>query len=243
VRHIALDHYFEAPCMFKRDGHYYLMYSEGNTTTDTYCVGYAVSRSPLGSFTTGRNSPILVTDKKQNVVSPGHHTMFVKDGQPYIMYHRHSIPFDPEFIGRQLCVDRLVIRTPGVIEPVIPTHDGPEFIRRAPVMSAVATASSPGAERVLDGSYATRWTPAKDGRAAWLQLDLGAVKEIKLQQLRPEYAWKTYRFNIETSEDGQRWTTLADLTCAGSPIVINTPCRARYLRLKSAISLFEWSLH
>lgn len=263
VQDVSPDNYFEAPFMVKREGRYYLMYSNGRTDIDTYQVHYAVGNSPLGPFTEAPNSPILVTDKDKNVHSPGHHAVFSLEGHDHILYHRHSIPFDPNFLGRQLCVDELHFTPEGRIETVTPTHEGPELVRNRDVRrtnlaaQASATASTQagalfGAERVLDGNYASRWAAAPAAAGAWLMLDLGARRQFAQQELRFEYAWKSYRFTFDISEDGQTWQQIADYTAMpafGSPILIPAPGAARYLRLVfptdmpgPAISLFEWAV-
>jgi len=263
VKDVTPTNYFEGPFMVKRHGLYFLMYSAGKTIKEDYRVHYAVSKSPFGPFVEGPDSPILVTDKSTNVISPGHHAIFQRDGRDYILYHRHSVPFKPPFVGRQVCVDPITFTADGRIEKVAPTHQGPPLVQgrvesQAPLDAGVkATASSQadafnGPEFVLDDNYATRWTAARDARGAWIQLDFGASKAIARQFIRPEYAWKPYRFTAEASTDGQHWRTLADFTkhpSIGSPIDIAQPVTARYLRLVfpadvkgSDISLIEWTV-
>lgn len=255
--------YFEAPFMVKRDGRYYLMYSSGRTDRDTYQVHYAVGSTPLGPFQEGPNSPILVTDSSRNIYSPGHHAVFSLEGRDYIFYHRHSIPFDPKFMGRQLCVDELHFTADGQIEKVTPTHEGPALVRRAPnprnlAANAVASASGQagelfGPERVLDNNHATRWTADENSQGAWIQLDLGAPQTFSRQELRLEYSWKPYRFAVEVSDDAIQWRLLADFTqkpALGSPVVVEAKATDRYLRLNfpgesdgSQISIFEWAVY
>ena len=259
VHDVTPAHYFEGPFMVKRNGRYFLMNSTGKTTEETYAVQYAVGDTPFGPFTDGPNTPVLVSDKAANILSPGHHAVFSKDGRDYILYHRHSIPFDRKFIGRQVCVDELKFTPSGLIEKIVPTHTGPSFLRGRNdgrinlAASAVATASSQkdastGPARVLDDNYATRWAAAAAG--AWLQLDLGKEQAVASQELRFEYAWKSYAFTLETSLDGERWSTLVDYTArpvSGSPVILTQSARARYLRLTfppalkgAAPSVFEW---
>ena len=257
VRDVTPANYFEGPFMVKRGGRYYLMYSNGKTIEDTYQVHYATGGSPLGPFTEAANSPVLVTDVTNNVRAPGHHAVFEKDGRHFILYHRHSIPFDPEFIGRQICVDELKFTPDGLMEKVVPTHDGPAFVqRRTPSTGAVKmTASSQrnphtGADQAADDNHATLWAAAPNATNAWLQMDLGGERSISHQEIRFEYAWKNHRFLIEASADGQRWTVLADHAAkptTGSPVVIHAPAKARFLRMAfpaitkdSKPGLFEW---
>jgi len=261
-RDVTPTHYFEGPLMVKRHGKYFLTYSNGITVKDTYQVHYAVGDNPYGPFTEPDNSPILVTDKSRNVISPGHHTVFQEGGKDYILYHRHSIPFDPKFISRQACVDELSITADGRIAKVTPTHQGPALVQgkaetKALSFGATVTASSQATEHnlpafVVDANYATRWAAAPAEKGAWLQMDLGSVKAIGSQALRFEYAWKPYRFTVQTSDDAKTWRTVADFTktpAVGSPIEVKDAVNARYLRLVfpedvagSAISLFEWSV-
>ena len=264
VHDVTPGHYFEGPFMVKRNDRYFLMNSTGKTTEETYAVQYAVGDTPFGPFTDGPNTPVLTSDKTNNILSPGHHAVFRKDGHDYILYHRHSIPFDPKFIGRQVCLDELHFTVDGRIEKIVPTHIGPAFLhdRSAGLVNlaatALATASSQrdantGPARVLDDNYATRWAAAKDARGGWLQLDLGSLQEITRQELRFEYAWKSYLFTAEASADGQTWTPFAEYTttpATDSPVSIEKPVTARYLRLVfpdsvkgSDLSLFEWAAY
>jgi len=132
VQDVTPTNYFEGPFMVKHGGKYYLSYSQGRTVEDNYRIHYAIGDTPFGPFKEASNSPILTTDKANNVVSPGHHAIFTKDGKSYILYHRHSIPFERKFIGRQTCVDPLVYTSEGLIEKVTATHNGPDFVQRNP---------------------------------------------------------------------------------------------------------------
>lgn len=271
VRDVTPANYFEGPFMVKHGDRYYLTYSQGKTTEESYRVHYAVGNNPFGPFSEAGNSPLLVTDRAAGVIAPGHHAIFKHEGANYILYHRHSVPFDPKFIGRQTCLDELRFTPEGLIAKLAPTHSGPAFLQglrtrrdglvnlATPAVGATATASSQremvtSAGRVLDDNYATRWAAARDAAGAWLRLDLGAERDITRQELRFEYPWKSYRYNLETSLDGQAWTPLitapADAAPAGSPVVIISPARARHLRLVfpdsikgDDISLFEWGVY
>ncbi len=246
---ITPSNYFEAPFVLKRDGIYYLMYSQGKTIDDSYRVHYATGRSPLGPFLEAPNSPVLVKDVDKNILGPGHHTVFHKDGVHYILYHRHAIPLDPSSTRRQLCLEEMRFNSSGLIENIIPSHEGPPLIRNrqfgvenlaSPSRGARAYASSQrdplhGADRVIDQNYATRWAPAPGASNAWLELDLGETRAIRRQQIRFEYPWKAYAFVCEASLNRDEWTSVADRRrdpAGGSPVIIETPLRARYLRLR-----------
>lgn len=185
VRGVTSARFFEAPFMVKHGGHYHLMYSSGKTTEDSYQVHHAVGDSPFGPFTEASNSPCLVTDAAKAILSLGHHAVFERDGRHYILYHRHSIPFDPEFIGRQICEDELRFGADGFIEKVNPTHEGPPIIRRSAQTAegVVLSASSQlaphhAAGMAADDNHATLWVAAADDARAWLRMDPGRETRI-----------------------------------------------------------------
>lgn len=259
-RDVTPTHYFEGPLMVKRHGVYFLMYSQGVTIKDTYQVRYATGDNPLGPFKEGSNSPILATDKSNNIISPGHHTIFRHQGRDYILYHRHSIPFVEDFVGRQICVDEIEFKADGSIGKVTPTHEGPALVRgrnpdRLPV---TATASSDAgsfhaARFACDDNHATIWRATDAAVESWLQLDLGQASGISRIELRLEYAWKPYRFSLQSSPDGEEWTTIADhgkTPISGSPVIFRSPTRARFLRLRfpagtegsPAPGVFDWAV-
>lgn len=261
VHDVTPANYFEAPFMAKRGGRYFLMYSQGVTIKDTYQVHYAVGDTPLGPFTEASNSPILVTDAARNVVSPGHHAVFRHDGRDYILYHRHSIPFDPAFVGRQVCVDEVEFTADGLIEKVVPSHEGPGLVRGRTdgrgVLPAVANASGEAgpdfaAGGATDDNYATLWRAPAGATHAWLQLDLGAPATVARQEIRFEYAWKPYRFSLEVSGDGRAWRTIEDRIrepATGSPVILDRAFTARHVRLSFplqakdvGVAVIEWEV-
>lgn len=101
----------EAPCVFKRNGKYYLMYSGGYWGDSTYCVGYAVASSPLGSY---RKKDMILYSNSATLSGTGHNNYFFSpDGsEMFTVYHSHT---DPKKGGgnRQLCVDRMIFDSDG----------------------------------------------------------------------------------------------------------------------------------
>lgn len=239
-RDVTPANYFEGPFLFKHAGRYYLTYSQGKTVTDTYQVHYATGPGPLGPFTEAANSPILTTDHARDIVSPGHHAMFHRDGRAYILYHRHRLPYVPNTAYRQTCVDEVRFNEDGSIEKISPTHAGVALTgtRASPRLPATITASSAAdghrAEAAFDDNYATRWTPAATDAAPWLRLDFGSVRAVARLELRPELPTVPLRFAVEVSGDGQTWSRVAErspLDAAGSPLILTVDRPARYLRL------------
>lgn len=118
-RDITPPNYFEAPFMYKRNGTYYLMYSEGKCTDATYKVRYSTGKTPFGPWTEGVNSPVLSTTADNTTFGPGHHTVFKAGNQTYILYHR-IFPQQKDYVLRQLCIDSLNFDKAGNIKRIEP---------------------------------------------------------------------------------------------------------------------------
>ncbi len=109
--------YNEGPFVFKRNGKYYLMWSEYDTRDPRYSVAYAISDSPLGPFTKAAGNPIL---KGRGVVKgAGHHSVVKVPGKDewYIVYHRFRIP-DGNGYNRETCISPMRFDKDGNILPV-----------------------------------------------------------------------------------------------------------------------------
>lgn len=93
----------EGPFVLKHGGLYYLTYSCNHTRCKDYAVGYAVSKSPTGSFKKYDKNPIL--HRFGDVVGTGHHSfMPIENENKYIcIYHCHSDRPD-SFKPRQICL-------------------------------------------------------------------------------------------------------------------------------------------
>lgn len=118
--------YNEGSFAFKRQGKYYLMWSEFDTRDPRYSVAYATASSPLGPFVKAANNPVL---KGRGVVQgAGHHSVLQVPGtdQWVIAYHRFSIPGGNGY-NRETCLSPLRFDALGnilpvkVFEPVMPT--------------------------------------------------------------------------------------------------------------------------
>ena len=117
---ISPPNYFEAPFMLKRNGMYYLMYSEGKAVDYTYKIRYSTANTPFGPWKEGKNSPILSTSADSSTYGPGHHTVFRENGQDYILYHRLMYPQPKDITVRQLCIDSLNFDAEGNIKRISP---------------------------------------------------------------------------------------------------------------------------
>lgn len=108
----------EGPCMLKRHGTYYLLFSANLFASPYYGVGFATSDNPLGrysGFKKWNDNPILSREGYEDIISgPGHNSVVVSpDGRElFIVYHKHVQPGNED---RQVCIDRMGFREDGSI--------------------------------------------------------------------------------------------------------------------------------
>lgn len=123
-KEITPENYVEGPFMFKKNGKYYFMWSEGGWTGPNYSVAYAIADSPFGPFK--RVGKILQQDPKV-ATGAGHHSVIhhVADDAWYIVYHRRPLG-ETDGNARVTCIDQLFFDENGFIKPVIITNEGVE---------------------------------------------------------------------------------------------------------------------
>lgn len=121
-KEITPENYVEGPFMFKKNGKYYFMWSEGGWGGPDYCVAYAIADSPFGPFK--RIAKILEQDPEV-ATSAGHHSiMHVPNSEDYyIVYHRRPLG-DTGRDHRVTCIDRMTFDKDGYINPVKMTFEG-----------------------------------------------------------------------------------------------------------------------
>jgi beta-xylosidase len=121
-KEITPQGYVEGPIMFRRNGKYYFMWSEGGWTGPDYSVAYAVGDSPFGPFQ--RVGKILAQDPKVGT-GAGHHAVINVPGTDkwYIAYHRHPLG-DKNGNHRVVCLEEMHFDAKGAIQPVILTTEG-----------------------------------------------------------------------------------------------------------------------
>ena len=119
---VTPENYVEGPFMFKKNGKYYFMWSEGGWGGPDYCVAYAIADSPFGPFE--RIATILEQDPEV-ATSAGHHSiMHVPNSEDYyIVYHRRPLG-DTGRDHRATCIDRMTFDKDGYINPVKMTFEG-----------------------------------------------------------------------------------------------------------------------
>lgn len=121
-KEVTPQNYVEGPFMFKKNGKYYFMWSEGGWGGPDYSVAYAIADSPFGPF--NRIGKILEEDATV-ATSAGHHSiMYVPNSEDYyIVYHRRPLG-DKARDHRVTCIDKMTFDKDGFINPVKITFEG-----------------------------------------------------------------------------------------------------------------------
>ena len=115
IRLISHYKWQEGPCMLHCEGIYYLTYSTGDWTNDTYSVRWATGLSATGPFT---GQPRIILRSNEPVKGPGHHNIFkTPSGADWMIYHG----WDPAFKARYPRIDRLILEN-GFLKSNGPTH-------------------------------------------------------------------------------------------------------------------------
>ena len=123
-KEVTPDSYVEGPFMFKKNGKYYFMWSEGGWTGPNYSVAYAIADSPFGPFE--RIDKILQQDSTVATGAGHHSVLHVPNTEDYyIVYHRRPLG-DTGRDHRVTCIDRMTFDANGRINPVKITFEGVE---------------------------------------------------------------------------------------------------------------------
>lgn len=114
--------YVEGSFMVKRNGIYYLLWSEGEWTESDYSVAYAIAKSPLGPF---KNQGKILQQDSTIAKGAGHHSVVNIPGTNdwYIVYHRRPLDSN-DGNHRELAIEHLYFNTDGTIKPVVMTNKG-----------------------------------------------------------------------------------------------------------------------
>ncbi|PZG01891.1 hypothetical protein C1I99_05000 [Micromonospora deserti] len=120
VRVITPTGYNEAPFVFKRNGVYYFMWSEGDTRSEDYRVAYATGSSSYGPWT--KRGIVLQKRLELGIKGTGHHSVVRAPGTDtwYVAYHRFAVPAG-NGTNRETTIDRMEFNADGTIRPIVPT--------------------------------------------------------------------------------------------------------------------------
>jgi beta-xylosidase len=121
-KEITPQGYVEGPFVFKRNGKYYFMWSEGGWTGPDYSVAYAIADQPTGPFT--RIGKILQQDPSV-ATGAGHHSVIslTEKDKYYIVYHRRPLT-ETDGNSRETCIEEMKFDAQGFILPVKITKEG-----------------------------------------------------------------------------------------------------------------------
>ncbi len=123
-KEVTPERYVEGPFMFKKDGKYYFMWSEGGWGGPDYSVAYAIADGPLGPF---KRIGKILQQNPQVGKGAGHHSVIHVPGTDkwYIVYHRRPLS-ETHPNHRATCIDKMEFDNNGLIKPVIITFEGVE---------------------------------------------------------------------------------------------------------------------
>lgn len=108
--------FVEGTKVFKRNGSYYMMWSENGYGDPTYQVSYGMSDSPLGPFSV---KGVVLQQRRRVAVATGHNSVLNMPGTDewYIFYHRRAKK-EKDANKRTLAYDRMYFNADGTIVPI-----------------------------------------------------------------------------------------------------------------------------
>ena len=246
--------------MTKHGGHYYLQYGAPGTEYNVYATGTYVADDPLGPFTYAPYNPVAY--KPGGFVQGAGHGNTFQDvygnwwntGTPWIAVNwnferrigLHPAGFDAD---GQLYVDTRFGDFPHWL-PTRTWRTSADLFTGWMLLSyrKTATASSQRdsfpAINVTDENPRTFWVAAHNRPGEWLQVDLGAVREVRAIQVNyADYKSGLYgtdstvytQFRLRVSPDGRQWRTVGDLLHErrdrpNAYVELASPTRARFVR-------------
>jgi hypothetical protein len=88
----------------------------------------------------------------------------------------------------------------------------------------------------VDGDRSTRWCASDGSAPQWLRVDLGKSKTLRSVRIHWEKADTAYRYKVQTSQEGENWTTVVDASSNSGRKQFVThsfePVKAKFLRVK-----------
>ncbi len=177
--------YREAPYMFKRNGIYYLTWSQNDTRQATYQVSYAMSSSITGPFVASSGNPILSENTNLGILGTGSASIWgASTGQYYIVYHsfnaangdgtNRQVDIDPLNFNSDGTIQHVAVSLTGLQAAVSPSPNNPSAFGYLKLVNrnsgkvldvtAASTASGANVEQWTDnGGTNQQWTLAQTG--------------------------------------------------------------------------------
>jgi len=118
-------HTLEGPCVVKRDGTYYCLYSGGCWQTESYGVDYAVATNVLGPYSDagGENGPRILRSIPGRVLGPGHCSVVAGPDDATLILAYHAWDLDRR--ARRMCLDELRFTSAGPRSSAADEHAAP----------------------------------------------------------------------------------------------------------------------
>ncbi len=237
--------YREGQEIFKRNGKYYMLYSEGSWTGSDYHVVYAMADSIYGPYTV--MGTILESPGDGKILGTGHNSTIMDGDRCILVYHRQSIPF-LGFGFRQVCADEMTFNEDGTINTIRASYEGItiDYTRSAEEfeLKNVAAGATVTTEEKIESRYRPAYLTDENNATLWksedkkdnisLVIELDNVYDIKRTEIYFEYGSKYYRYTLETSLDNINWEMYADNSSEkteGTPRKDVKEATAKYIRL------------
>jgi xylan 1,4-beta-xylosidase len=248
--------WIEGSWMTKHGGKYYLQYAGPGTQYKTYGDGVLVADSPTGPFAYADYNPVSFKPTGF-IAGAGHSSTFQDLSGAY--WHVSSMTISVRHMfERRLGLFPTWFTPDG--QMVVDTYlgDYPHKLARNGADTfagwflldlkkpVTASSSLPGhePEKAVDEDIRTWWSAATGNAGEWLQVDMGAPKRINAIQINfADEGSDTlgasndaYRYVIQQSLDGRRWTALVDRSdnqrdAPDEYIELEKPALARYVRI------------
>ena len=259
-RDTTIHPFIEGSWMTKYRGRYYLQYGAPGTEYNVYATGAYTADDPLGPFTYAPYNPIAY--KPGGFVQGAGHGNTFQDvygnwwntGTPWIAVNwnfERRIGLHPAGFDRdgQMFVDTRF----GDFPHWLPTKAGQTsaelftgwmLLSYRKAVTASSTRDSFPASNLTDENPRTFWVAQQNRPGEWVTIDLGALYDVKAVQVNyADYKSGLYgtdssvvtRFKVLTSDDGQKFVTVADLSGEqrdrpNAYLEMTTPTRARFIR-------------
>ena len=194
------EHFFHEGCyMIKRNGLYYLVYADVSRGGAPTCLGYSVSRSPMGPYT---YKGVIIDNKFCDPATWNNHGSLVEfKGKWYVFYHRAT---NGSVAMRKACLEPITFREDGTIPEVIMTSQGAgdplDAFTETDAARACLLTGNIRIKTLGDGNEVLG--DIKDGdKAAYRYLDFGNGAASLSLRLKP--GDKPFRMEISA---GSTWT-------------------------------------
>jgi hypothetical protein len=248
--------WIEGSWMTKHGGKYYLQFAGPGTEFKTYGDGVVVSGSPTGPFVYAAYNP--VSFKPTGFATGAGHSSTFEDLSG-VYWHVSSMTISVRHMfERRLGLFPTWFTADGQMAVDTYLGDYPHRLTRAGAdtfagwylldLKKPATASSSLAghepEKAVDEDIRTWWSAATGNPGEWLEVDLGGLRRVNAVQINFAdegsdtlgASKDAYRYAMEQSRDGKRWTTLVDRRAneRDAPdeyVELDKPLEARYVRI------------